>query len=139
PRRRWSRALGLRFAREGLLSDTSCSQVTADGKYIFPLGRRQRMLLRLSLGTMAVTDFDQLPPELRFFAGGDRSIRGFDYQELGSTNAAGKVIGGTYLTVGSAEIEHYFLPKWGVAFFVDGGDAFRTGDFSMNIGAGLGA
>ncbi len=87
---------------------------------------------------MGVKDFNELPPELRFFAGGDRSIRGFDYQELGTTNDAGKVIGGTNLAVMSAEVEHYFLPKWGAAMFVDGGDAFKTGEFDMNIGAGVG-
>jgi translocation and assembly module TamA len=138
PRRGWSLAFGFRFAPEGLLSDTSFSQLTADGKYIMPAGRRQRLIMRLSLGTMAVDDFDQLPPELRFFAGGDRSIRGFDYQELGSTNARGLVIGGTFLAVGSVEFEHYFLPKWGAAVFVDGGDAWRTGDFALNVGAGIG-
>jgi len=138
PRRGYSIAFALRAAPEGLLSDTSFTQATADGKYIRPLGRRQRLILRTSLGAMAVKDFNQLPPELRFFAGGDRSIRGFDYQQLGSTNAAGKVIGGTYLTVGSAEIERYFLPKWGGALWVDGGDAFRQGEFDLNIGAGVG-
>jgi len=138
PRRGYSIAFALRAAPEGLLSDTRFTQATADGKYIRPLGRRQRLILRTSLGAMAVKDFNQLPPELRFFAGGDRSIRGFDYQQLGSTNAAGKVIGGTYLTVGSAEIERYFLPKWGGALWVDGGDAFRQGEFDLNIGAGVG-
>jgi translocation and assembly module TamA len=138
PRRGWSVGTGLRFAPEGLLSDTSFSQVTLDGRYIMPAGRRQRLLARLSLGAMAVDDFNQLPPELRFFAGGDRSIRGFDYQQLGTTNSAGLVIGGEYLAVGSIELEHYFLPKWGAAVFVDGGDAFRTKEFDLNLGAGLG-
>lgn len=139
PRRGYSVAFGLRFAPESALTDTSFSQITADAKWIHRLRRNERLILRTSLGAMVVKDFDELPPELRFFAGGDRSIRGFDYQELGSTNDQGKVIGGTYLTVVSAEVEHYFLPKWGAALFVDGGDAFRTGDFSMNIGAGIGA
>jgi translocation and assembly module TamA len=150
PRRGWSTAFAMRFAPESLLSDTGFSQVTADGKYILPFGRRQRVLLRLSLGTMIVDDFNQLPPELRFFAGGDRSIRGFDYQDLGATkmvevaNADGSttlqrlVIGGTYLAVASIEFERYFLPKWGVAVFVDGGDAWRTSEFDLNIGAGIG-
>lgn len=138
PRRGWSAALGLRFAPEGVLSDTSFSQITLDGKRILPLGRRQRFISRLSLGAMAVDDFDELPPELRFFAGGDRSIRGFDYQQLGTTNDAGEVIGGTYLVTGSVELERYFLERWGAAVFVDGGDAFRTGEFDLNIGAGVG-
>jgi translocation and assembly module TamA len=138
PRRGYSLAFGLRFAPENVLSNTSFSQATADAKWIHRLGQRERLILRTSLGAMVVDDFNELPPELRFFAGGDRSIRGFDYQELGTTNAAGKVIGGTYLTVVSAEVEHYFLPKWGAAVFVDGGDAFKTGEFDMNIGAGVG-
>ena len=87
---------------------------------------------------MAVDDFNVLTPDLRFFAGGDRSIRGFDYQQLGTTNAAGLVVGGENLVVASAELERYFLPRWGAAVFVDGGDAFRSGEFDKNIGAGIG-
>ena len=138
PRRGWSVGFALRVAPKLLLSDTDFTQVTADGKYIYPLGRRQRLLMRVSLGTMVVGDFNQLPPELRFFAGGDRSIRGFNYQELGSTNESGGVIGGTNLATGSVEYERYFMQKWGIALFVDGGDAWTARDFGVNIGAGLG-
>jgi translocation and assembly module TamA len=154
PRRGWSVGFAARFAPEGLLSDTSFTQFTADGKYIMPMGRRQRLLVRLSLGTMVVNDFNQMPPELRFFAGGDRSIRGFDYQELGSTKTVTRtvtnedgttstvdeqmVIGGTRMAVGSIEFEKYFLPNWGAAVFVDGGDAWRSADFNLNVGAGIG-
>jgi translocation and assembly module TamA len=138
PRRGWSAGTAIRFAPEGLLSDTSFSQFTLDGKYVLGLGRRTRFITRLSFGTMAVDDFDQMPPELRFYAGGDRSIRGFDYQALGSKNDAGDVIGGTYLAVGSLELERYFLREWGAAIFVDGGDAWLKGDFSTNVGAGMG-
>jgi translocation and assembly module TamA len=138
PRRGYSVVFGARAAPEDFLTDTSFAQVTADAKYIRPLGRRQRLILRTSLGVMAVDDFDELPPDLRFFAGGDRSIRGFDYQQIGSTNSEGKVIGGTYLAVASVEVEHYFLEKWGAAVFADGGDAFRSERFKVNVGAGVG-
>jgi translocation and assembly module TamA len=86
---------------------------------------------------MVVDDFDALPPELRFFAGGDRSIRGFDYQQIGETNAQGDVIGGEYLAAASVEYEHYFWGNWGAAAFVDAGDAFKS-HFDANVGAGLG-
>jgi len=135
----YSIAFGARFAPEMTLSDTSFSQLTFDGKYIKGLPKRQRLLLRTSLGAEIVNDFDQLPPELRFFAGGDRSVRGFDYQAIGSLDANGKVIGGTYLAVASAEYEYYFLRDWGAAAFIDAGDAFRSQDFSLNVGAGVGA
>jgi translocation and assembly module TamA len=128
---------GLRFAAESLLSETSFAQARAEAKWLTQIGEDGRVILRALLGGMVVEDFDALPPELRFFAGGDRSIRGFDYQQIGDLDAAGEVIGGEYQIVGSAEYEHYFLEKWGAAIFVDAGDAF-TQHFDANVGAGIG-
>ncbi|MDY0064737.1 MAG: autotransporter assembly complex family protein [Steroidobacteraceae bacterium] len=133
----YSLLYGLRFAPESPFSDTTFVQARAEGKWLRQIGRNGRFIARLSLGAMAVDDFDSLPPELRFFAGGDRSIRGFDYQEIGETNAQGGVIGGEYLAVGGVEYEHYFLENWGLAAFVDAGDAFKS-SFETNAGAGLG-
>ena len=128
---------GLRLSAESLLSDTSLVQVRAEAKWIRPASKDSRVILRAQLGAMAVDDFDALPPELRFFAGGDRSVRGFDYQQIGEVNETGGVIGGKYLTVVSGEYEHYFLEKWGAAVFVDAGDAYNS-QFDANVGAGLG-
>lgn len=137
PRRGLSLLYGLRLAFEQVLSDTSLAQLRAEAKWIRPAGERGRLLLRAAAGAMVVDDFDALPPELRFFAGGDRSVRGFDYQAIGETNANGDVIGGKYLTVMSAEYEHYFLDNWGAAVFVDAGDAYSS-NLDANVGAGLG-
>ena len=126
-----------RLATQALLSDTNLVQLRADTKWISPVTDRSRLILRASLGALEAGDFNALPPELRFFAGGDRSVRGFDYQQIGERNAAGGVIGGRYLAVASAEIEYYFLENWGAALFVDAGDAFNT-DLNANIGAGIG-
>jgi translocation and assembly module TamA len=128
---------GLRVAAESVLSETSFVQARAEGKWLRQVGDDGRVILRAMLGGMVVGDFDALPPELRFFAGGDRSIRGFDYQQIGELDEKGEVIGGEYQAVGSAEYEHYFLPKWGAAAFVDAGDAF-TKEFDVNVGAGVG-
>ena len=137
PTRGLSVLYGLRFAAQSLLSETSFTQLRAEAKWIRPLTEDGRFIARAALGAMAVNDFDVLPPELRFFAGGDRSVRGFDYQSIGETNDEGDVIGGEFLTVASAEYEHYFLENWGAAVFVDGGDAYST-EFNANIGAGVG-
>jgi translocation and assembly module TamA len=133
----YSLLYGLRFAYESLLSDTSFAQARAEAKWLKKIGEDGRVIVRAGLGAMVVDDFDALPPELRFFAGGDRSIRGFDYQQIGETNAEGGVIGGEYLLVGSGEYEHFFLEKWGAALFVDAGDAFKS-NFDANVGAGIG-
>jgi translocation and assembly module TamA len=128
---------GLRVASESLASDTSFVQARAEAKWLKKVGGDGRVILRGLLGAMVVDDFDALPPELRFFAGGDRSIRGFDYQQIGDLDANGEVIGGEYQAIFSTEYEHYFLPKWGAAIFVDAGDAF-THQYDTNVGAGVG-
>jgi len=123
----------------GLLSDTQFVQARADGKWIKGFGENQRLIVRGTLGAMEVGDFDKLPPELRFFAGGDRSIRGYAYQTIGPQDQNGLVLGGEDLVVASVEYEYYFKPNWGIATFVDTGDAF-TGfsNFKTRIGTGVG-
>ncbi|HET9485372.1 MAG TPA: autotransporter assembly complex family protein [Xanthomonadales bacterium] len=137
PRRGWSMLAVARGGLDGALSDTTFLQLRGDAKYVRGIGERGRFIARGTLGAMHVDDFGKLPPELRFFAGGDRSIRGYEYQAIGPRNARELVVGGEYLAVASAEYEHYFLEKWGGAVFVDAGDAF-TRDFDPKIGAGVG-
>lgn len=138
PRHGHSLLFGVRLAPESALADTSFAEIGAQAKWVRSVGRNSRLISRATLAAMAVDDFDELPPELRLFAGGDRSIRGFDYQSIGSKNAEGDVIGGTYLAVASIEYEHYFLRNWGMAVFVDAGDAFLKGEFDNNVGVGVG-
>ncbi|MGH8215454.1 MAG: autotransporter assembly complex protein TamA [Rhodanobacteraceae bacterium] len=118
--------------------DTRFAQVLADVIWIHALGRDNRLILRGNAGITSVQDFSKLPPQLRFFAGGDRSIRGYGYQAIGPRNSYGLVVGGERLLVGSATIEHYFTRDWGIAAFVDSGDAFNGTDFHARTGAGLG-
>lgn len=154
----WSLTFAGRAASSALASRTDFAQVTADGKWIRGLGERGRFIARGSLGTSHAGDFDRLPPELRFFAGGDRSIRGYPYQTIGTPLPAALVpeaearcaqrkgrscqtliIGGKHMVVASAEYEYYFKPAWGIATFIDAGDAFSSlGDFRQKIGAGVG-
>ena len=128
-----------RGAPGSLVSDTWFAQLRTDGKWIHAFGENQRLIVRGTLGIEKVGNFDDLPPELRFYAGGDRSIRGYVYQGIGVVNPNGLVIGGEDLVVASTEYEYYFTPSWGIATFVDTGDAF-TGfnTFKVRIGTGLG-
>ena len=137
PRKGYVLDFGLRLASEALVSDTDIAQSWGRITWLMPQGEKGRLKLRGEVGAMSVGNFDALPPDLRFFAGGDRSIRGFDYHEIGETNANGLIIGGQYLAVASGEYEYYFKEDWGAAVFVDAGDAFTEG-FGVNVGAGVG-
>jgi translocation and assembly module TamA len=137
PRKGYVLDLGLRLGSEALVSDTDLAQTWGRITWLIPQGEKGRIKVRGEVGAMSVGDFNALPPDLRFFAGGDRSIRGFDYHEIGETNENGLIIGGEYLAVASGEYEFYFKEDWGAAVFVDAGDAFTEG-FGVNVGAGVG-
>ncbi|MDR3445208.1 MULTISPECIES: outer membrane protein assembly factor [unclassified Dyella] len=134
----WALTFTARSTVGSLLSDASFSQVIADGKWINSFWGNNRLILRASAGATWTNNFDDLPPQLRFFAGGDRSVRGYGYQSIGPENSYGRVIGGKNLLVGSTEVEHYFTRQWGMAAFVDAGNAFNGTDYRPKIGAGLG-
>ena len=131
-------SLELSGAAEGILSDISFSQIVIRGKYIQGFGESNRIITRATVGATEVSDFSKLPSSLRFFAGGDNSIRGFDYESLGPENDLEEVIGGRYLAVGSVEYEHMFVKNWGAAIFTDFGNAFNSWSDPIEYSVGVG-
>jgi translocation and assembly module TamA len=125
---------------EHLLSDTSLLQLSGDVAALRPLPRGFLLHLRLRGGTTWHQDaFSTLPVSLRYFAGGDRSVRGYKYNSLGPTNADGEVVGGKHLLVGGLELEKRFRTHWGAAVFYDVGNAFDNfNDYRLKQGAGIG-
>ena len=89
--------------------------------------------------TLLSDPLSDLPPSLRFFAGGDQSVRGYAYQSLGPRDATGQVVGGKHLLVGSVELERALFKDWGVSTFYDAGNAFDSfTEVSLLQGAGVG-
>jgi translocation and assembly module TamA len=140
PKQGYHLSLELRGAWEGLVSDISLFQAVGDIDWIVPLFWRTYLHLRgIASTSLQQNDFDELPASLRFFAGGDRSVRGYAYQSLGPTDDQGNVIGGKHLLVGSIELEKRFLENWGVAAFYDAGNAFNTfSNYELAKAAGVG-
>ncbi len=132
----------MRGALANVGSNTSFWQTSLSAIFIYPVFSRGRVIARGDSGYSDVSlvdgDFHDLPPSIRYFAGGDRSVRGYDYQELGPTDDNDQVIGGKYLLVGSVEYEHRILEKWSLAIFYDLGNAFNQVSDPLKQGAGLG-
>lgn len=129
-------ALELRGAVEGVGSTASFFRAFTTLKTIHALVPRIRGTVRIEAGWIGTSRFHRLPPSIRFFAGGDRSIRGYEFNALGPVDANGEVTGGNSLLVGSAELEYRFLDKWAGAVFFDAGNALE--DFSGEIATGTG-
>lgn len=127
-------------AAEALLSDTTFAQVRAFGKFAHPLWPGARGLGRAELGATVKSEFDDLPASIRFFAGGDVSVRGYDFKSLGPKDDLGLVVGGSHLAVFSYEIDQLIRENWALAAFVDAGNAFDDFDnldFQVGVGAGV--
>ncbi|TNJ32723.1 autotransporter assembly complex protein TamA [Arenimonas terrae] len=141
PRRALGLTLELRGGNTALGSDIDFLQMRAEGRWIRGFGRRNRLLLRAEAGTTISGEFPDFPPSLRFYAGGDRSVRGYGYKEIGQyiEDPTGRryVFGGKHLAVFSAEFERMFTREWGGAVFVDAGDAFDE-TFEAEVGVGVG-
>ncbi len=130
--------LEIRGATDTIISDTNFLRGSFHAHYLQALPFNFRAFIRGEIGATLVDNFRALPPSERFFAGGDNSVRGYDYQELGPVNVTGNVIGGPYLGVMGFEIEKYLTDKWGVAGFVDSGNAFGGPGKSTGLKTGVG-
>ncbi len=137
PRRASRVTADLRGSGGMLGADTNFLRLKLETRLIRPLGAG-RILLRADTGVSAVDDFGELPASLRFFAGGDRSVRGFGLNDLGPRNADGSNIGGRHFFAGSAELEWPIAGRWSTAVFVDGGNAFNQFGDELEFSAGIG-
>jgi translocation and assembly module TamA len=125
-------------ANPDLVSNAHYLQVRAQAKFIHKLFGKGRILLRGDVGATRFGAISSLPPSQRFFAGGDQSVRGYNYNSLGPRNAVGQVIGGEQLLVGSVEYEQRFTDKWSAAVFYDTGNAMNSWQAALKKAAGFG-
>ncbi|MFL7965977.1 autotransporter assembly complex family protein [Pseudomonas kielensis] len=128
-----------KVAKEGLGSDNNLVYGTAMVKGLTTVFDKHRLLARAQIGGSATNGYKSIPPSLRFFAGGDQSVRGYDYQSLSPENSEGDRIGGRYMVAGSLEYQYSIAEKWRVATFIDQGNAFNSLELpSLKTGVGVG-
>ena len=126
-------------SEESALGDTSFLQAAVRAKGIWSFWEQWRLIGRADWGTIVVDDIIELPPSLRYYAGGDQSVRGYGYRKIGPTDAEGHIIGGKNLLVYSLEIERTLFDEWSGAVFYDcGGVSDSFSQVSMKSGAGVG-
>ncbi|OHU86730.1 MULTISPECIES: autotransporter assembly complex protein TamA [Pseudoalteromonas] len=131
------RLLSLEVASDSLVSSTSLLKARWNNAWLRNYQQQHFVISRINLGAIVVDDIHEVPFNMRFFAGGDQSIRGFAYRSIGPKEDD-KEVGGKYLVTGSLEYNYQFLPSWRAAVFIDAGTA--TNDFSekWSVGAGFG-
>jgi translocation and assembly module TamA len=134
----------LRGSPTTLGSDASFLQFRFQGERVFELAERWHLDLRAELGATRIESNrdDQildLPASQRFFAGGDRSVRGFGLNELSPRDENGETVGGKHLATGTIEVTRDLPRNFGIAAFYDIGNAFDDfADPQLEYSVGLG-
>src|SRR3546814_9850463 len=124
PRRGIGGSLVLRGGVEGAGSDASFAQVHARASWFKGLGARNRLIVRGEIGHTFTDALTAMPPSLRFYAGGDRSIRGYEWRAVGPRIGDFSIGAKTVVTT-RVEFALYFPPTWGRAVFVPSGRPFH--------------
>ena len=125
-------------SHRAVISDVDILHANFLVKGLYTLADNHRFLSRFQFGGVATNRFSDVPPSLRFFAGGDQTVRGYGYETLSPRNSEDVAIGGRYLMVGSVEYQYEFTENWRVAAFVDEGNAMDDLSDPLATGAGVG-
>jgi len=156
----------LRGSHHSIGSSSDFLQLDVQSERAFDLSHKLHLVLRGEIGASLVSRFSQLPGTVRFFAGGDRSVRGFGYNELspvtviGYADENGKAckpndpnatpevnakctaqtakLGGKDLLTGTVEIVRDLPRNFGVAAFFDFGNAMDSFKDPLEYSVGLG-
>src|SRR5690606_24281199 len=142
PRGGYSGSLLLRGGVEGAGSEASFAQFHARAHWYLGIGDSDRLILRGEYGRTETDALVDMPPSLRFYAGGDGSIRGYEWREVGprvfDEDNEGFALGPRHVLTASVEYEHYFGDSaGGTAAFADTGSAF-DGSPALRTGVGAG-
>lgn len=121
-------------------SDVDFVILQANNVWIRTLADKHRFVARYTLGWIDTDNFERVPPSLRFFAGGDHSIRGYSFRSISPRDDNGKLTGASSLATGSLEYQYNVSGKWWGATFIDSGQAvndFKKTDLKTGAGFGV--
>ena len=103
-----------------------------------PLNHMNTLTFRAEAGAVLSPTRDGIPSTLLFRTGGDTTVRGYAFESLG-VHQGNAIVGGRYYAIGSAEAIHWINEAWGLAAFVDTGNASDSiPDFRFDVGYGAG-
>ena len=121
-----------------LLSETKVVRFQGQTAWIRSIGNNHRGLTRLQFGGNFAEEFEKLSPSLRFFAGGDNSIRGYGYESISPRDESNALTGAKFIATSSFEYQYRLVGNWWGAAFYDIGDAFNdTPEWKRGTGVGV--
>jgi len=141
PRRGAGGTLTLRGGKGGADGNATFVQLHASAQWFHGFDADSKLIVRGEAGHTFTDQILNLPPSLRYYAGGDRSVRGYGWHEIGpkvETDNGFYFTGASNVVTASVEYERYFNGPWGAAVFIDSGSAFDGRKPDMHTGVGIG-
>ena len=135
-----SQHYSLEAASADLASDINFIRFQIQHAWIRSINENHRFIARANFGIIQADEFDRVPPSFRFFAGGDRSVRGYSYQSISPEDSSGKLKGASKLLTGTLEYQYRLTDSWWAATFMDTGEAadrFNIDEFYSGAGVGI--
>jgi len=115
------------------------ARLIGNATYFVPVTRDSDLALRAEGGVVVAEERAGIVTPFLFRTGGDLTVRGYAFESIG-VNVDGAVVGGRRLFVASAEYTYWVSENWGIAAFLDAGDAWDPGERPRGaLGYGLGA
>lgn len=134
-----AQSISIDLGNRAWLSDVNFLSIRASTAWIRTYAENHRFYVRGELGWLNTNNLERIPPALRFFAGGDRSVRGYGYKKISPRNSKGELVGGSRLATASFEYQYQVYTKWWLATFADMGLAANSfAADELHYGAGFG-
>ncbi|WP_407676587.1 autotransporter assembly complex protein TamA [Photobacterium obscurum] len=130
--------ISVEYSDPVLGSDTRVVYLRGRTSWIRSAGEDHRGLLRIDGGAIAAERIEDVPPSMRFFVGGDSSLRGYSYESIAPRDSANKLRGGQYMLTSTLEYQYRVYGDWWGAAFYDYGSAWiDSPEWQRGTGVGV--
>ncbi len=138
PKQGSSHNLKLEFSNKIWGSEADFIKLWGRTKWLTTVADQHRFIARAEQGVVWIDNIRDVPPSIRFFTGGDQSVRGFKYESISPLDRSGQLTGAQYLSAFSIEYDYEFIEKWRLATFIDTGTATNDYNDKWSTGTGIG-
>lgn len=130
--------LKLEYSDPALGSDTRLAKLRGRSAWIRTFADDHRGLARLDAGAIWAEKVEDIPPSMRFFIGGDSTLRGYSYESISPRDSEGQQIGGEFMLASTLEYQYRLTGNWWGALFYDYGSSWSdTPDWQAGAGVGI--
>lgn len=126
----------LEYSEPYLLSDSRLLHLEGNSVLSWDISEKQKFHFRSNVGINIVNSLEDVPSSLRFFAGGDENLRGYDYESISPRDENGALTGARYMFAAGFEYQYQVYQQVWLGAFYDIGDAFND-DIALKRGTGL--